>query len=157
MKSGERVTYYELGPGRWLRRVWMPQCTARVFIYGRCQGVKGHEGLHWRYSPSGDFDWANNKSDPGSNPDGEGVAGSTPPGHDDYVHPENMQDQYYVSQHVDTEVTDVGLIAMLEKGETPERDASIDRPVRDQAVLAFLKGRTAKHPARKKRGRGNRG
>jgi hypothetical protein len=150
MKSGDRITYYEMGPGRWLRRVWNPQCTARVFIYGRCQGVKGHKGLHWRYSPSGSYDWANNENDPASNSSDDGVAGSTPPGHEEYVHPETMQDHYYVSHHTDAVVTDKAIIAMLEKGKTPEKGAALDRPVKDKAVLKFLKERARKRARPKK-------
>jgi hypothetical protein len=151
MPSGDMITYYEIRPGRWIRREWKRQCSARVFIYGRCQGVKGHTGMHWRYSPSGDFDWANNKDDPASNFQGDGVAGSTPPGDDEYVHPEKMQEHYHASHYTDTEVTDKAIIAMLEKGKPPERGAAMDRPVRDKATLAMLKDRMPKRPGSSKR------
>jgi hypothetical protein len=92
----------------------------------RCQGVKGHEGVHWRYAPSGDFEWHYNMDDPKH----DGCAGSTPPGHKSYVSPVKMQKHYFMSHYTDTEVTDKGIIAMLEKDKTPEQGASIDRPVK---------------------------
>src|SRR5439155_5922097 len=67
------VCYYTDGKGHWLRREWKPQCRAEVFIYGGCQGVKGHRGVHWCYSTSGSFEWQDNANDPQH----DGCAGST--------------------------------------------------------------------------------
>jgi hypothetical protein len=119
------VAYYTNGEGFWLKREWKQQCPCKVFISGRCQGVKGHRGVHWCYSASGDFDWDDNVEDPKHG----GCAGSTPPGHESYVSPVKMQKRYYMSHFTDKEVIDKDIIAMLEKGKTPERGASIDRPV----------------------------
>ena len=119
------VCYYTNGKGYWLRREWKPQCSSKVFIYGRCQGTKGHRGVHWRYSPSGDFLWDDNADDPKHN----GCAGSTPPSHESYVSPLKREKHYFLSHYTDTQVTDKATIALLEKGKTPERDASINRPV----------------------------
>ena len=88
--------------------------------------MKGHRGVHWCYSASGDFDWAVNDEAPR---DDDAVAGSTPPGHKSYVSPAKMQKHYFMSHYTDTEVKDEAIIAMLEKGKTPERGAAIDRPV----------------------------
>ena len=55
--------------------------------------------------------------------------GSTPPGHKAYVSPAKMQKHYYMSHFTDAEVTDPAVVAMLEKDKTPEKDATIDRPV----------------------------
>jgi hypothetical protein len=121
----KNVAYYTDGKGYWLRRVWKPQCPAKVFIYGRCQGVKSHRGFHWCYSASGDFEWAAN----GEVANDDAAAGSTPPGHSEYVSPVKMQKHYYLSHYTDEEVTDKAIIAMLEKDKTPEKGASIDRPV----------------------------
>ena len=126
MKSGRRVAYYGNGKGHWIRREWKPQCAAKVFFYGRCQGVKGHKGVHWRYSPSGSFEWDDNDKDPKR----DGCAGSTPPGHADYVSPVKMQKHYRMSHFTDNEVTDAAIIAMLEQNKAPEQYASIDRPIR---------------------------
>jgi len=122
----KNVAYYTDGKGYWLRREWKQQCPAKVFFYGRCQGVKGHPGVHWSYSASGNFEWAAN-GQARKNPDA--VAGSTPPGHKEYVSPAKMQKHYYLSHYKDEEVTDKTIIAMLEKDKPPERNASIDRPV----------------------------
>jgi hypothetical protein len=86
MRNGAHVCYYTNGKGYWLRREWKLQCRAEVLIYGRCQGVNGHEGVHWRYSPSGDFEWEANevRSE-------DGCAGITPPDNDEYVPPIDMQ------------------------------------------------------------------
>ena len=94
-------------------------------MYGRCQGVKGHRGVHWCYSASGNFEWAIHDEAPRD----DAVAGSTPPGHREYVSPVKMQKHYFLSHHTDMQITDEAIIAMLEKGKTPERGASIDRPV----------------------------
>jgi hypothetical protein len=126
MKKGANVCYYADGHGRWMRREWKSQCSSKVFIYGRCQGVKGHKGVHWCYSPSGSFTWDDNDADPQH----DGCAGSTPPGHKDYVSPAKMQKHYFMSHYSDTDVTDSAIIAMLEKDKTPEPDASINRPVK---------------------------
>ena len=145
-KAGEGMTdvcYYTNGKGSWLRREWKPQCPAKVFIYGRCQGVKGHRGVHWCYSPSGDFQWDDNDDDPKH----DGCAGSTPPGHKSYAPPLKMEKYYYMSHYTDAEVTDKTVIALLEKEKTPERDASINKPVTDKAIIASLKKRTKQERA----------
>ena len=123
--EGARVTYYTDAKGYWLRREWKPQCRSEVFLTDRCQGVEGHKGVHWCYSPSGDFQWGDNDDDPQH----EGAAGSTPPGHEDYVSPIDMQEHYHVSHDTDRQVTDKQIIAMLEDDKTPEPNASIDRPL----------------------------
>lgn len=124
MKNGANVAYYTDGKGWWLRREWKPQCSSKVFLSGRCQGVKGHAGVHWCYSPSGSFQWHDNAEDPKH----DGCAGSTPPGHKSYVTPVRMQKHYHMSHYTDTKVTDKSIIALLEKDKPPERGASIDRP-----------------------------
>ncbi len=91
--------------------------------------------MHWCYSPSGDFDWDDNDDDPQEG----GCSGSTPPGHKDYLSPVKTQKHCHTSNYIDAQVTDKEIIAMLEKGKTPERDAGIDRPVTDKATLDFIK------------------
>lgn len=125
-KNGANIAYYSDGRGKWIRREWKPQCSSKVFIYGRCQGVKGHKGVHWCYSPCGSFAWADNDDDRQH----DGCAGSTPPGHKDYVSPVKMQKHHYIGHYQDTKVTDKAVIAMLERDKTPEKGAAIDRPVR---------------------------
>jgi hypothetical protein len=87
MKRGSNVCYYGNGKGQWLRREWKAQCSAKVFYYGRCQGVKGHKGVHWCYSLSGDFCWDDNDADPKH----DGCCGTPPPGHKEYSSPAKMQ------------------------------------------------------------------
>jgi hypothetical protein len=125
MKNGANVTYYSDGKGWWIRREWKHQCSSKIILSGRCQGVKGHKGVHWCYSPSGSFEWHDNVEDPKH----DGCAGSTPPGHKTYVSPGKMQKHYFVSHYTDTNVTDKTIIAMLEKDKTPETGAAINRPV----------------------------
>ena len=126
MRSALTIIYYADGRGRWIRREWPPQCSVKVLFLGRCQGVKGHKGIHWRYSESGNFWWEDNDND--STHDAR--AGCTPPGNKEWVSPLKMQKHCFVSQCIETDVTDKAIIAMLEKGKTPERDAAIDRPVK---------------------------
>src|SRR5260370_28163341 len=86
MKKGANICYYGNGRSHWIRREWKPQCSEKVFFYGRCQGVKGHQGVHWCYSPSRSFQWSDNDDDPNH----DGAAGSTPPGDKSYVAPVKM-------------------------------------------------------------------
>ena len=62
-----------------------------------------------------------------------------------------MQKHYHGNQYFDAQVTDIAIIAMLEKGKPPERDAGIDRPVTDKAVLAMINERTKKQLASKRK------
>jgi hypothetical protein len=117
MKSGRNICYYSNGKGRWLRREWKPQCSSRVFLYGRCQGVKGHKGVHWCYSPSGDFQWDDNDDDPKR----DGCAGSTPPDHKDYIAPGKMDNHYFLSHFTDTQVTDRARWTCLRKAGHPKK------------------------------------
>jgi hypothetical protein len=147
MARGENVCNYTNGKGYWLRREWKPQCSAKVFFDGRCQGVKAHKGVHWRYGPSGDFEWDDNDDDPQEG----GGAGSTPPAHKDYVSPVKMQKHHHMSHYTDTEVTDKAIIAILEKGKPPEPDAAIHRPVTDKRLLAALRKRLNKERTPKRK------
>ena len=124
-RSGANICYYQVSAGRWIRRAWKPQCRSKVFLSGRCQGVQGHKGVHWCYAPSGSFQWEDNAADPQH----DGCAGSTPPGHKDYITPVKMQRHYFMDHYTDTEVTDQKVVALLANDKTPERGASINRPV----------------------------
>ena len=48
---------------------------------------------------------------------------------------------YFLSHFTDMEVTDKGILAKLERGNTPEKDAGIDRPVTDKRIIAMVKKR----------------
>ena len=139
MKSGSRVCCYTNGKGRWLRREWKPQCSEKVFIYGRCQGTRGHKGVHWCYGPCGSFQWSDNEDDRKH----DGCAGSTPPGHRSYVQPAKMQKHYYLNFYTDNEVLDKKIVAMLEKDKTPERGAGINRPVAPSLAAKILARRSS--------------
>lgn len=112
------------GEGYWSKREWAEQCPEEVFMSGKCQGVKGHKGVHWCYGEDGSFKWDDNDDDPTE----KGAAGSIPPDHKTYRHPIDMQPLYWLSNYTDTEITDPELIAKLENDET-EEGASITRPV----------------------------
>lgn len=125
-KSKEGILYSTDGQGHWWRREWKPQCNEEVFMSGgRCQGVKGHKDVHWSYGPCGSFTWDDNDDDPKH----DGCSGSTPPDHKEYKTPLEMQAHYYMSHYEDSEVKDHAIVAMLEKGDTPEEGASLTRPL----------------------------
>jgi hypothetical protein len=131
----DRIMYSTDGAGYWIKRVWKRQCPDEVFLHGRCQGIEGHEGVHWCYSPCGSFCWSENENDPTIDKTDKrrGVAGSTPPGHEKYKNPIDMMDAYYVSNYEDSEVTDPELIARLE-ADDEDIQGSINRPVREEEL-----------------------
>lgn len=124
--TGPSVMYSTDGEGHWWRREWAEQCPEEVFMADKCQGVKGHKGLHWCYKPDGSYAWDDNDDDPQE----DGCSGSTPPDHKDYINPVDKQEDYWLSHYTDTEITDPALIERLENDDSPEGDgASINRPV----------------------------
>lgn len=102
---------------------------------GRCQGVKGHKGVHWCYGLDGTFRWSDNDDDPQE----DGCSGTTPPGHKSYVSPVKMAKHQFMSHYEDTVITDKKIIAKLEKDESPEKTACITRPVSAAAAKKFKK------------------
>lgn len=132
-KSEPHVLYSTNGKGRWWRREWKPQCPEEVFMGGRCQGVAGHKDVHWSFAPDGSFRYDDNDDDPRH----DGCSGSIPPDHKDYRSPLEMQKHYHISHYTDSEVTDKGVIAMLEKGKPPEPEASITRPLTKEEADKF--------------------
>jgi hypothetical protein len=129
----KHVLYSSDGQGNWWRREWKPQCNEEVFMSDRCQGVKGHKDVHWSYRPCGSFAWDDNDDDPKH----DGCSGTTPPDHKSYKTPLEMQDHYYLSHYEDSEVKDPAILAMLEKGDTPEDGASITRPLSEKESEKF--------------------
>lgn len=122
------------GKGKWLRREWKPQCPESVFILDKCQGVEGHEGGHWCFTESGSYSWSVNRD---RELKGHEIAASmTPPDHDNYRTPLEMQEHYYMNHFTDSEVTDPGEIARLERGEM-KCGESIDRPVSPKELENF--------------------
>ena len=72
--------------------VWLkiePCCQSKCGMYGyKCQGVKGHKGLHWAYSQAGWLEqWPNKKGLKRF----DIAHTSTPPGGKGYVTPGEMQ------------------------------------------------------------------
>jgi tRNA (cmo5U34)-methyltransferase len=128
------VTFYSDGNGRWMRREWGKQCEERVFPWEECQGLKGHGGVHWCYRLDGSFSWRDNDADRRH----DGCAGSTPPGHEKYVSPVEMQERHYHSHWVDTDVVDPKVIARLERDEI-RKGESLNRPVRPNELEALEK------------------
>lgn len=123
----KNVLYSTDGKGHWIRREWKAQCPHKVFMSGKCQGVEGHEGDHWCYSPWGTYNWE--LQDQENIKDTDSVAGSCPPEHKSYISPKKMAKHYYMEYFDDTEVTDPKTIARLEKNKPPEKGATIFRPV----------------------------
>jgi len=123
----KNILYSTDGKGHWIRREWKNQCPHKVFMSGRCQGVEGHEGDHWNYGPDGSYYWEIQDRD--DIDDNDSVAGSCPPEHKTYTSPKKMAKHYYMAHYEDTEVIDPKVIARLEAGKTPEKGATITRPV----------------------------
>ena len=120
------VMYSTDGNGLWIRREWAEQCPERVLLASRCQGIKGHKGLHWCYKPDGRFAWGDNVDDPRE----DGCSGTTPPGHGRWVSPLEKQGDCWSNNYTDTQITDPETIVRLEQDDPPEGDdASINRPV----------------------------
>jgi hypothetical protein len=118
--------YYKDNDGNWWKTTWAEQCPERC-IFGECQGVKGHKGIHWSYRSCGSFIWRDNDADPKYKH--EHIAGGvTPPGDKHYVNPIDMFKHHYM-EHSDTvRVEDIEKIELLNKGEC-EDEAFIDMPV----------------------------
>ncbi len=98
---GKKYFEYEVGPEdgplKKFRRYEAAQCgsyeRARKEDHRRCQGVRGHEGMHWRYTPSGWLiQWPYKKDIKGK----FGIAHSLiPPDHKRYIHPKDMAEKYF--------------------------------------------------------------
>jgi len=132
--------YSSDGKGNWWKTVWEEQCPEFVGIGGilakikdgeewstrhlRCQGVKGHKGLHWRYGPCGSYEWDDNEEDSTE----EGCCGTTPPDHKKYVAPQRKCEEHWMNFKTTTKVEDPEKIAALERGEY-EDGAGVDKPV----------------------------
>jgi hypothetical protein len=131
-----RVLFSESHDGRWFRREWVEQCDEKVFLGDRCQGVKGHKGVHWHYKLDGTMAWDDNDDDPQE----DGCSGSTPPGHKKYISPVEMTEHHYRSHFTDSEVTDPEEIARLKRNDTTV-DEAVTRPVSPEraAELWLLK------------------
>lgn len=88
---GGTVHYYQDHEGKFFKRTSAKRCVEDVFLVGQCQGVEGHNGLHWRYDSSGNFCWSDNEFDPKEG----GCSGSTPPDHKNYISPVEMCNSHY--------------------------------------------------------------
>lgn len=116
--SDARVRYTK-SEDRWWRTEWKPRCQHYVLVHSRpCQGTEGHEGPHWCYSESGGL----------CQHDADGLR-FTPPSHKHYLSPIDMGQRYWRNFYDSQEVVDPETIAMLERGDVPEPDASVIRPV----------------------------
>ena len=140
------VMYSGDGKGGWWRTEWAVQCPEKVFFRNKCQGVLGHKGVHWAFGEDGSFHWDDNDSDPQE----DGACGSTPPDHKSYKTPMAMQKHYYMSHKKTAKVRDKAIIAKLEQDKIPEKDASINAPVKwdklDPALRKKLMGRLKSIP-----------
>tara|TARA_Y100000310_G_scaffold334291_1_gene413774 strand:+ start:4228 stop:4647 length:420 start_codon:yes stop_codon:yes gene_type:complete len=133
-----RVTYYQVGKRKWTKRVWGQQCDHKIMLT-MCQGLKGHSGDHWCYRPNGYYHYSVNRSDLDEPLKPHDIAGgTTPPGHKDYIHPKDKQDEYYITFHEDSDVTDPELIEKLENDEFVGEDVCIDRPVSPEKAKEIM-------------------
>lgn len=118
------IHYATNGKGRWWKTEYKRQCPEGVFLSGRCQGVEGHKGVHWRYDPSGSFRYDDNDEDPSEG----GCSGTIPPEHASYRSPKEMAKHFHREHRIETEVTDPDEIARLEADQLAEGE-SVSRPV----------------------------
>jgi hypothetical protein len=121
------ITYSGDGEGHWVRREWVEQCPEKIFMADRCQGVKGHKGIHWCYTPDGSLAWDDNDDDPQEN----GCSGTTPPDHENWISPRDKVEEHWLTHYSDTEITDPAIIERLENHDPPEgaENASVSMPV----------------------------
>lgn len=138
----KHIMYSTDGKGYWIKRTWMDQCNHKVFLLGgKCQGAKGHKGVHWSYGGDGSYKYEINKNDPESM-DERGIAGGTiPPDHKTWISPKKMAKKYYLAHYEDTIITDKDIIDRLENDDPPEKDASVNRPVDVEEWKAIMDGR----------------
>ena len=127
------VRYITDGKGHWWRTETQPQCLEKDIFDLRCQGVWGHQGVHWAYRPDGSYAYWLNESDPDSI-DKDIGAGWVPPDQKSYIHPKDKREEYYINFHSTKEVVDAALIQRLENEDAPEEDASIDRPLSSEEI-----------------------
>ena len=120
-----RVAYYELDDGSWKWLDYAEQCPEDVFLLKRCQGVKGHKGVHWAYDESGSFCYEDNKDDSTEN----GYSGSIPPEHKDYRTPISMREHYHLNHTKVSPLVDEEIIARIKKRQLKNGE-SLDRPYR---------------------------
>lgn len=116
------VMYSQDNNGKWWKTVWKPQCPEKIILWGRCQGVKGHAGNHWNFSPCGSYNYAHAK----------GGGGSIPPGHKSWISPIKKIDEYHLKFSATTPVRSRALIAKLESG--AEVEGSVTRPCTDEEI-----------------------
>jgi tRNA (cmo5U34)-methyltransferase len=119
------ITYYGDGKGRWIKVVWATQCSEKIMMAGRCQGVEGQCGKEcWCYAEDGSYCYSVN----GDLEPHEIAGGSIPPDHKDWIHPKKKQKDRYLSHRTETEVTDPDEIERLNRGEINDGE-SINKPL----------------------------
>lgn len=117
------TTMYDLSDdGVWYKTVFAEQCDKKV-LFHKCQGIKGHEGNHWRYKPNGNLEL-------GYNPIKNNISYALiPPGNDGYIDPTILNKDYYMHHSTTEIVTDPVVIEKLNKGKKPEKNCCVTRPV----------------------------
>ena len=125
-----RTTFYFDGKESWLRRDWAQQCSHKILLLRRCQGVEGHDGDHWCFSPNGSYHWSRDNDHPEYQ---RAASGMTPPTSEDYRTPLEMNSYYHLNHYEDHEVTDPEELDRLNRGDfRPEE--SVDRPCTEEEV-----------------------
>jgi len=123
-------------------RVSAIRCVEQVLMSGhQCQGVDGHDGLHWSYREDGSFCWSDNEYDPKEG----GCVGSTPPDHEKYKSPQEMCrfHFHYGNFSGDWEkIHDADLIDKLKRNlesiDDYDLDGGIISPITDEKTIAHL-------------------
>lgn len=121
-----KVVYYQTSKTEWIKCTYPDKCGESIFLDDECQGVKGHDGDHWSYMPSGKF----LRSHP------KGGCCITPPGHSEYVSPVDKAKDYYMEFWTKETITDHELLRKLASEE--EVDGDVDRI--EENPFEFLDG-----------------
>ena len=123
-----RTTFYFDGEERWLRRDWAPQCSHKILLLGRCQGVEGHEGDHWCFAPNGSYHWSRDKDHLDYK---QAASGMTPPTSEGYRTPLEMNSHYHLNHYEDQKVTEPEELDRLNRGDF-QPEESVDRPCTEE-------------------------
>jgi len=125
--------YQKIEDKKWIVITYPEQCNEDILFNHKCQGVKGHKGVHWAYNENGSFHWSINRKEqkkPISKLDA--VSGMTPPGHEKYISPVDKYKDYYLFNSEKKEITDPKLIKKLENDEIDANENTlILKPLED--------------------------
>jgi hypothetical protein len=108
------ILYWTDGKGRWYKRIYKEKCNESLICGYKCQGCKGHSGVHWAYASEGSFCYGNRKSSKESK---RGIGGGIiPPGTTNWISPEKKYKDFYAHNYTVKKLTDKKDIKRIESG-----------------------------------------